>query len=198
MEFARTKAEQERKAYKCGVVLIGFLNSEKVTIGAKELVDKAIDDLDLPIKPLIRVGLKKRIISDCYSDLVDIFGHVISCRQLSDSKKFMHYMDMYNAIGNKWMYIDDEDNYFYYSAIGEDSTFDDIIIYLVIEFFRIKRHKELIGICSSCNKYHLYKQKGNHKFCSNKCRNKYHGDKRIASGKAAEYKRKRRAQGLDM
>ena len=57
-------------------------------------------------------------------------------------------------------------------------------------------NKILIRQCDECEKYFISKTVRKQRFCpGNKCRMSYHNRKRIRSGEAKEYKRKKRKEG---
>ncbi len=63
----------------------------------------------------------------------------------------------------------------------------------LIELLRDDRRK--LKICSECNRFYATNTIRKSKFCSDKCRLKWHNRKRIRSGEAAAYKRKKRREG---
>jgi hypothetical protein len=64
-----------------------------------------------------------------------------------------------------------------------------------VEFLKKFGNVNRFHICKNCEKYFISKTKRKAKFCSKECHNKWHNRKRIESGEAREYKRKKRMEG---
>ena len=61
--------------------------------------------------------------------------------------------------------------------------------------FLITNDRRKLKYCQECNKFYTSKSVHPAKFCSDKCRMAYNNRKRIESGEAREYKRKKRMEG---
>jgi len=68
--------------------------------------------------------------------------------------------------------------------------------YFFVEFLKIENNYKLFNVCDNCGKYFISSSKRKQRFCSGgKCRQNYHNRRRIESGEAKEYKRKKRKEG---
>jgi len=74
---------------------------------------------------------------------------------------------------------------FYYSSI----------VRFVIKFLKSEKNKKRIIKCAECGSFHISKTIRPSRFCSDECRHAWNNRKRIESGEAREYKRKKRAEG---
>jgi hypothetical protein len=69
-----------------------------------------------------------------------------------------------------------------------------IIKFSLVEFLQKDRRK--LKRCQKCKNFYIAKTMRPSTFCSDKCRLAWHNRKRIKSGEAKEYKRKRRREGI--
>jgi len=70
------------------------------------------------------------------------------------------------------------------------------ISFLLINFLKLPNSVNLINRCHECNDIFIeLKKTKNRRFCSDKCRLAWNNRKRIESGEAKEYKRKKREEG---
>jgi hypothetical protein len=72
--------------------------------------------------------------------------------------------------------------------------FDSSVAFSLAEFLLHKDRRRL-KYCDECEKFFVSKSIRPSRFCSDKCRLAWHNLKRIESGEAREYKRKKRAEG---
>ncbi len=74
--------------------------------------------------------------------------------------------------------------------------YDVASYYFFVEFLKIENNYKLFNVCDNCGKYFMSSSKRKQRFCSGgKCRQNYHNRRRIESGEAKEYKRKKRKEG---
>jgi hypothetical protein len=69
-----------------------------------------------------------------------------------------------------------------------------IVGYSLSEFL-LDNDRRKLKLCQECNQFYISKTVRLSKYCSDKCRLAYHNRKRIQSGEAREYKRKKRMKG---
>jgi hypothetical protein len=69
------------------------------------------------------------------------------------------------------------------------------ISFLLIKFLMLPNSTKLIHQCDECREIYISITIKSRRFCSDKCRLSYHNRKRIESGEAKEYKRKKRMEG---
>jgi hypothetical protein len=69
-----------------------------------------------------------------------------------------------------------------------------IVGYSLSEFL-LDNDRRKIKLCQECKQFYVSKTTRPSKYCSDKCRLAYHNRKRIQSGEAREYKRKKRRKG---
>jgi hypothetical protein len=69
------------------------------------------------------------------------------------------------------------------------------LAYLMVEFLRGEYNRKYFKKCHQCNGFYISKTLASSKYCSDKCRMAYHNRKRIKSGEAREYKRRKRMEG---
>jgi len=68
--------------------------------------------------------------------------------------------------------------------------------YFFVEFLKKENNYKLFNVCDYCEKYFISSSKRKQRFCSGgKCRQNYHNRRRIESGEAKEYKRRKRKEG---
>jgi hypothetical protein len=61
--------------------------------------------------------------------------------------------------------------------------------------FLLQNDRRKLKFCDGCYKFYISKTIRNQRFCSSKCRMKFHNQRRIESGEHREYKRKKRMEG---
>ena len=84
------------------------------------------------------------------------------------------------------------------SHYGAESRFNSYINSLLgfsLSEFIISTDLRRLKRCKKCMNFFVSKTIRPSKFCSDKCRHDYHNRKRIDSGEAREYKRKKRKEG---
>lgn len=85
-----------------------------------------------------------------------------------------------------------------YDSLGERyvSTYADVAIYFFVEFLKPHGNHSLFRLCDFCGRYFISSTKRKTRFCpEDKCRQTWHNRKRIETGEAKEYKRKKRKEG---
>ena len=88
------------------------------------------------------------------------------------------------------------DSYGGMSAIHKwNKALTDDLTYVLVEYFKLEDGCKYIRKCQYCDKYYISKTKRMSKYCSDRCRLDFHNRKRIESGEAREYKRKKRQEG---
>ena len=79
-------------------------------------------------------------------------------------------------------------------SIKEMKPYRIAMIFCVVEFFRSVDTRK-IKYCKNCKEFFISKTIRPSKYCSDKCRMAYNNRKNIKSGKAKEYKRRKRMEG---
>jgi hypothetical protein len=105
-----------------------------------------------------------------------------------------------NGVFSYELSILDEDRFFETHATPDspwDYMYLTVAVYCLVVFAKPLETIKLLHKCEECQGYYIAESKRKQRFCSEKCHNDWHNRKRIESGKAREYKRKRRAEGLD-
>ncbi len=72
--------------------------------------------------------------------------------------------------------------------------FYSFAIYSLVEFL-LHNDRRKLKLCDECTKFYISKTIRPSRFCSDKCRLAWNNRKRIESGEAREYKRRKRAEG---
>jgi hypothetical protein len=144
-------------------------------------------------------------ISKTQEELTQLLENVLNVTNLSDSKIFNDYLLTYNKVkselvaqGNgqiieKSRFV--EDNFLKRNLFPQCDPYKEIMAYCAVEFLKHPANKKLIHQCDQCKNFYISKTIRTSKFCSDRCRLAWHNRKRIESGKAKEYKRRKRAEG---
>jgi len=118
----------------------------------------------------------------------------------------LDYLERYNALQkSKLLLVDanifvrtppiNEGDYMINRPVEWLKRIQDDLAYCLIEFLIPEENRRYINKCRKCQKFYVSKTIRPSKFCSDKCRLAWHNRKRIVSGKAAEYKRRKRKEG---
>ncbi|MFC1880960.1 hypothetical protein ACFL2S_05605 [Thermodesulfobacteriota bacterium] len=146
--------------------------------------------------------------------LKKILNDIVKGKALSKNKLFDKFLDSYDFFCPQYIEINSDDTLVYNSHFFKEAQFLNldsgpnemnvdwprpyhaVILYFFFEFLKISENKKLIHKCDECEKFFISKTARKQRFCpGNKCRLSYHNRKRIRSGEAKEYKRKKRKEG---
>jgi len=161
---------------------------------------------------LIAKQLVSEIVGQKEYSETDFFGYTKIGRPSSPGRYKVEYQEIFIGPNDKPSpfkeklfsnieYIPGEGIYgsCYYPADEHyDIYVDTIIDFLFSESlvgFLLTNDRRKLKYCQECNKFYISKGVRPAKFCSDKCRLKHHNRKRIESGEAREYKRKKRMEG---
>ena len=75
------------------------------------------------------------------------------------------------------------------------NTFMQSIVHFSLAEFLFNGDWRKLRRCEECGDFYISKTRGYSKYCSSKCRMKYHNRRRIESGEARKYKRRKRKEG---
>lgn len=154
------------------------------------------------------------LIGDRRNKLKKILNDIVNGKALSKNKFFDEFLRKYNFSCRPGIEIQSDDTLVYNSHFFKEAEFinldfgpdvisyswpkpyDAAILNFFFEFLIISENKKLIHQCDECEKFFISKTVRKQRFCpGNKCRLSYHNRKRIRSGEAKEYKRKKRKGG---
>jgi hypothetical protein len=85
-------------------------------------------------------------------------------------------------------------------SFGGEMQYPSVIGYCLVRFWvsptlKTARSARLMQRCDNCEKYFIAKTTRTQRFCGDTCRQAWHNRRRIESGEAKEYKRKKRREG---
>jgi len=133
---------------------------------------------------------------------IDIFS-------LQGEEKLNHAMSLSHNLFNKenlWLDVSTnrteklglKDGYFDFESFVFKVSLNDLLFDVAsynLSAFLLFNKRDKLNCCKKCNRFYISKTIRPSKYCSDKCRLSYHNQERIKSGKAKEYKRKKRREG---
>jgi hypothetical protein len=151
-------------------------------------------------------------IAELRHQLKDLLQEIVSGRRYDDIPGIEIYASIYNNLPREKVIVREfelgqisqvnEEDYLEIRWPKEWITrFQKDIAYCLVEFLNSDENRNYIGKCLNCEKHYIKTRldmKNPQKFCrynGDDCRTAYNNRRRIESGEAAEYKRKKRKKG---
>ena len=188
----------EKRAKQCGKLLVDFVNTESPNAAYRKLQQGIRNVIIVRVpgpknKPLSEKRIKK--VEEARHKLIDLFSELVEKPDITEIGIIDDYLTTYQIDCKSWIEISENGSINPRLKIDTLRGEEELIAFCVITFLQVRTVKDLLGRCIECSTFYFAKKMGRHNFCSTKCRMKYHNRKRIESGEAAEYKRKKR-EGL--
>jgi hypothetical protein len=200
MKILSSEKKVEKRAKQCGKILVDFVNTESPNAAYWKLKQGIRNEINIRVpgpgtgnKPLADRGVKK--VEEARHKLIDLFSELVEKPDITEIDIITDYLIIYQDDCKSLIEISADGSINPGLEIDTIAGVEELVAFCVVTFLQVRTVKGLLGRCIECSKFYFAKKMGSHNFCASKCRMKYHNRKRIESGEAAEYKRKKREEG---
>jgi hypothetical protein len=193
-----SKKRIEKRAKQCGKILVDFVNAESPNAAYRKLTQGIRNVVNIRVpgprnKPLADRGVKK--VEEARHKLIDLFSELVEKPDITKIDIITDYLIIYQDDCKSLIEISADGSINPGLEIDTIGGVERLVAFCVVTFLQVRTVRGLLGRCIECSKFYFAKKMGRHNFCASKCRMKYHNRKRIESGEAAEYKKKKREEG---
>jgi hypothetical protein len=191
--------KKEQISKECGKLLVDLINDESPGTAYIEFRKKVATLLGIKMPPRQRKSksLKERgvrkVKRNC-EKIKKLFIDIVTGEDLIESEILDEFIFCYRMPDKPYIEFGDDDSLVVEKATTFFYSIDKVISYCVVTFLESAENRKRLGICKECGTIFFADRIGQI-YCKRQCCQKYNNRKYIKSGKAKEYKRKKRAEG---